>query len=352
MEAAVLRVAELKLDSHNPRLPDQHFKTDLEAIEHLVQLADLTELVQSIGNSGWLNFEPPIVEESTKVVLEGNRRLAALRLLSDPELASSIGVKLPEKMHENARPERILVNLVTDRRAARDFIGFKHVNGAQKWDSYAKARFATDWYMEGEDIDAVSRRLGDNHNTVSRLINGIQVLDQAETTGRFDRNKITKSRFFFSHLYTALPNASVRDFLGLDENDNSVIPPSPVPNDHLDELGEFLTWIYGQDDVDAVVQTQNPDLSRLVKVLASERGVRQLRATMNLDRAFDEVDDKAKRFRTAFYTMQDAVEHVSGLVSRYDPTDELLDDALNTQFTLRGIVQQMKGIHSRNDDTE
>lgn len=339
-------VSELKLDPRNPRLPDEVFGSEDETIAELVANADLEELVQSIGNAGWLNFEPPIVERDSNIVVEGNRRLAALRVLADEDLARKVGVVLPSPVHDDARPTEIEVNIVVDRRAARDFIGFKHVNGAQRWDSYAKARFATQWLDEGDDIADISRRLGDNHNTVGRLVNGIRILDQAESSHRFARSRMPKKRFYFSHLYTALHTLPAREFLGLDEPSDQVLDASPVPKERLPQLQELMTWIYGQDDSPPVVKTQNPDLGRLVRVLASEKGLRQLRVTESLDRAFEEIEDKAKVFREAFYKAQDAVAHVVRLSGRYDPRDELLDDANELLHQMRTLVASMKSMHA------
>lgn len=96
-------------------------------------------------------------------VVEGNRRLAALRILAYPELQAQFRANVPDPLHENAIPTEIQVNYVGSRKEARDFIGFKHVNGAFKWDSYAKARFAYSWLQDGDDIDEVGRRLGDRN---------------------------------------------------------------------------------------------------------------------------------------------------------------------------------------------
>ena len=135
---------------------------------------------------------PLIVEESTRTVIEGNRRLAALRIIANHQLQQRFKVTLPEPLHPNAKPDEIQVNYVGSRNEARDFIGFKHVNGAFKWDSYAKAKFAHSWLQDGDDIDEVSRRLGDGHNTVCRLVNGVVVLEQAEKAKLFDRARRSK----------------------------------------------------------------------------------------------------------------------------------------------------------------
>jgi hypothetical protein len=342
----------LSLDLANPRIPDVTFNNENEAIAYLYAQADLGELIQSIGNSGWLEFEPLIVEESTKTVVEGNRRLAALRILGSPELQGQFKVKLPDPLHENSIPTGIQVNYVGSRKEARDFIGFKHVNGAFKWDSYAKARFAYSWLQEGDDIHEVSRRLGDGHNTVSRLVNGVVVLEQAERARLFDRGKRSKKSFYFSHFYTALSTVNVRQFLGLSENDNSVLPSEPVPSSNRPQLRSLLSWLYGQEDESSVIRSQNPDLGRLVNVLGSDRAVGVLENTRDLDRAFDVVEDKARAFEKSFFRLSSSAEDVSRIIARYGPKSDLLEDAEATLRVVTIVVNAMKAAHTRDDSSD
>ena len=336
----------LSLDLSNPRIPDARFTDEEEAIFYLYTQADLGELIQSIGNSGWLDFEPLIVEESTRTVIEGNRRLAALRIIASPRLQQQFKLTLPQPLHINAMPSEVQVNYVGSRKEARDFIGFKHVYGAFKWDSYAKARFAHSWLQDGDDIDEVSRRLGDGHNTVSRLVNGVIVLEQAENAELFDRELRTKKSFYFSHLYTALSTANVRHFLGLPENDNSLLPPRPVPAARRVHLRNFLSWLYGQTgDEPSIIRSQNPDLGRLVNVLGSERATRVLESNRDLDRAFDVVEDKAKAFERAFYQLASSAEDVVRIIARYDPKSDLVDEAEEILRAMTIVVNAMKDAH-------
>ncbi len=337
---------DLKLDLTNPRIPDATFRSEDETLRYLYSQADLGELIQSIGNSGWLDFEPLIVEEGTLVVIEGNRRLAALRILADPSLQQQLKVTLPDNLHERAIPDVILVNFVESRKQARDFIGFKHVNGAFKWDSYAKARFAYAWLKDDDDIEEVSRRLGDGHNTISRLVNGVVVLEQAESARLFDKEQRTKKSFYFSHLYTALSTATVRKFLGLPENDNTVLSSDPVPTDRKPNLRNLLSWLYGQGDEPSVIRSQNPDLGKLVSILANERATTVLATTGDLNRAFDLVEDRARAFEKSFYRLLAASEEVSGMIGRYDAKSELLDDAETILRAVDSVVQAMRKAHA------
>ncbi len=339
--------SDLKLDLQNPRIPDASFNTQSDALDYLFNQADLGELIQSIGNSGWLDFEPLIVEEGSMTVIEGNRRLAALRILADPALQQRLKAVVPDPLHDNARPGTIQVNFVKSRKEARDFIGFKHVNGAFKWDSYAKARFAYAWLKDGDDIDEVSRRLGDGHNTISRLVNGVVVLEQAETSGLFDKEQRTKKSFYFSHLYTALSTPNVRQFLGLPDNDNTVLEKDAVPVDRRSNLKSLLSWLYGQGDEASIIRSQNPDLGRLVSVLGNQRATSALAASRSLDRAYEMIEDKARAFEKAFYQLVDAAQAVSGVIARYDARSDLVEDAQTLQQTVTYIVKAIKDTHAR-----
>ena len=162
-------------------------------------------------------------------------------------LRADLKVTLPELSEPKPLPEEIRVKWVSDRKEARAFVGFKHINGPFKWDALAKAKFAAEWFEEGGDIETVSRTLGDNHNTVRRIVNGWYALKQATDDG-FEMEHRSKTRFAFSHLYTALTRASVREFLGLTQEDLSAPPrPNPVAPENRKELQTLMSWLYGQE---------------------------------------------------------------------------------------------------------
>lgn len=339
-----LAPATLRLDLKNPRMPDEGFADEDAALEWLVDEASLDELIQSIASSGWIDYEPLIVLKRTLEVIEGNRRLAALRLLSDPSRARRLGVRLPTTLQVNSVPAQVRAWIVEDRKDARDFIGFKHINGPFKWDAFAKAKYAAEWLSDEADVNDVAHRLGDTHNTIVRLVNGYKVLRQAETLG-FDRRDIT-GRFAFSHLYTALTRPNYRHYLGLPES-TGLLDENPVDQDHRDQLMQLMVWLYGQDRQPAVIRSQNPDLKRLAEVLPNRTAVAMLIQEPNLDEAHAQVEDKGQQFAEAIYALSAAAKKaisLSGDYERKDPELEAL--VVNIVRTVRGI----QGIIQVSDD--
>ena len=213
-------VERLRLDRANPRLDGEVAEaSDERIIARLYRSAELDELLQSISANGYLDIEPLIVmrdgDDDGLIVLEGNRRLATLRLLREPVLVSRIAaaestrIAVPEIDDEVRQTlNEVSVYLVANRERARAFIGFKHINGPQKWDAYAKARFAADWYRRGRadgiGLEQIAQAIGDRHDTIKRMVSAIYVLEQAQEEGLFDIEDRLPPKFSFSHLYTAL----------------------------------------------------------------------------------------------------------------------------------------------------
>lgn len=85
-DQAFIEPSALQFDRENPRFLDPTAMTEEDIILWLYDQADVDELIQSILSAGYIDFEPMIVWRKDNIVLEGNRRLAALRLIADEGL--------------------------------------------------------------------------------------------------------------------------------------------------------------------------------------------------------------------------------------------------------------------------
>jgi hypothetical protein len=347
--------SKLNFDLDNPRFVEGQFVAEEDVVRHLVDEADVNELVQSILSAGYVDYEPLIVLKKDNTVLEGNRRLAALRLIADVKLRQKLKYALPEITAPQSLPQTVRVRFVKDRSEARSFIGFKHINGPFKWDALAKARYAADWFKDGADIATISRTLGDGHNTVRRLVNGWYALKQAQDDG-FDISKISKKTFSFSHLYTALTRASVREFLGIAEEDPSTPPQKePIPKSHRQQLGQLMSWLYGQEQRNepTLIQSQNPDLNVLSKVLGHPEARKMLLAQRDLGVAQARVEPASTRFEDALMRAAKQCEDANALSGGFDGDPTLVKVAEGLQRTARSLNAAMKDrVDARRSDED
>ena len=366
-------VGRLRLDRRNPRLIGEDGNASDEAIvARLYAAAELDELLQSIAANGYMDIEPLVVMDGPDagsgelIVLEGNRRLAALRLLREPELASRItaseGVRIsipPVADSVRATFDEVSVYPVADRESARAFIGFKHINGPAKWDAYAKARFAAAWYRDGRPeggLAGIARAIGDKHDTIKRMVSAIYVLDQARNEGLFDIEDRHTRKLNFSHLYTALSRSQYMEYLGLGTGWARHDPePNQVPREKREELRKVLVWIYGskKDDVRPVVQSQNPDVKRLGEVLAHAQGRHLLEATGNLDTAHASTEPVDRQFTASLIRARDNLRDAAGSLRAYDGRDQsLLDIAEDVKETAETVHGRMLEKRREADDAE
>ncbi|WP_274025572.1 ParB/Srx family N-terminal domain-containing protein [Vibrio parahaemolyticus] len=328
----------LVLDATNPRLFIEATKSDQESlIKSLANTADLKELIQSITENGYLSIEPLIITDHEDgkhfVVLEGNRRLAAIRLLQDRELAKTCRISTPEKLSKEVEDslKEIAVYRVAEVSDARSLIGFKHVNGPHKWESYAKAQFAYKWYVDEKDngltIDDIAAKLGDNNNTVRSLVSAMFVLEQAKTSKTYDINSDrTAPKFAYSHFYTALNRTEYKEFLGLDKNWSLDPEQNPISEDKLDKLKDVLVGLYGSkaDKRPPVITSQNPDLKHFGEVLSNQESYDVFKSEHTpLKELYALAGDPLQHIKDAFIKINSQLDTISTVLDRAT----VLDDA-------------------------
>ncbi len=352
-------VKALRFDRENPRLIGQDADASDEfIIAQLYRSAELDELLQSVSTNGYLDIEPLIVMAAAPngpdglIVLEGNRRLATLRLLREEGLAGRI--RSSQKLHievpqvnEALRESfnEVSVYRVKTREAARSFIGFKHINGAAKWDSYAKARFAAKWYGSANTpLEEIARAIGDRHDTIKRMVSAIYVLEQAKDKEQFDLEDRSTKRLNFSHLYTALSRSQYMDYLGIATAWTRYDPkPDPVPPERLERLRKVLVWMYGSKEENAkpVVRAQNPDIKRLGEVLVHAEALHVLETTDDLTQAHESTEPADRRFIASLIRARQEIRAAAASLRAYDGRDKSLLDIAED------VKEDAETVHSR-----
>ena len=326
-----IRVCDLAFDLENPRLSEYELSpnpTETELVRLLWDTMDVRELVLSIEASGFFSHEPIIVtyEGEKTIVIEGNRRLAAVKLLLNPELATELRVDIPQISEEDRNELRELPFIPDTRENAWRYLGFKHVNGPAKWSSYGKSQYIANVHRKYKvRLEDIARQIGDTHKTVQRLFRGLMVIEQAERLKAFSREDRYHRHFYFSHLYTGIGYEGISTFLGLSpETEES---EEPVPIERKEELRDLCLWLYGskKQDLRPAIRSQNPDLRLLDAVVANREAVVALRAGTELTIAYEISRPSSSVFEDSLHAAKRHLEKARSLVSTgYDGSDQLL----------------------------
>ena len=338
---------DLGFDFQNPRLPEFELtgsSTESDVVRVLWDAMDVRELVLSIAASGFFGHEPLIVatERGRYVVIEGNRRLAAVRILLDPESFEFV-TDIPEITAEAKKALNNLPVLFSTREDSWRHLGFKHINGPAKWSSYAKARYVAE-ICKGFSIplDIIAKQIGDTHRTVQRLFRSLIVIEQAERMNVFSRDDRWRNHFSFSHLYTGLDYSGISTFIGL--RDYSFEDTEPVPAERRTELGELFLWMYGSKrrNQPPVVEAQNPHLRQLDSVLSSREAVAALRDGNDLSVAFELSRPTSTVFEESLLASKRHLQKAHSMFSTgYDGSDDLLTIADTVADLAYDLYEQM-----------
>jgi len=347
---------QLFFDTKNPRLAGESFTSsnDIPIIQHLCETSDITELVISILKNGFVDFEPIVVikdDNDNFRVLEGNRRLAAIKLLLNPSLSQQLEQTLKYNI-EHPIPSSVEISIkeiptivVKKEEDANAYIGFKHINGPHKWTSFAKAKFVTQWFKKQVPLEEIAKRVGDKNQTVKDLIAGMLVLEQAEEEELFDISDRTKRGVFgFSHLYTALNRKEYRNFIGLSKDWTDNLSENPVPLDCLNNLETTLQYMYGSKskNIESVIKSQNPNLRELGQVLIHPVARQTLLESNSLGMALEETEKKSSLFEKSLISANIQLKKSATLVSSYDGNEYLLETAKEMEGAIRVLVSSME----------
>lgn len=179
-------VQELLLDEENPRFASSILVkestnkiTQEMIIEHLLRYSDVIKLAQRINEVGELHGSEIITctKKGDKfVVLEGNRRTCACKLLLDRKL-------IPEQYrsnfpfiteHAKANIEKVMVTIYPDRESVQAYLSDRHIAGVRRWSALEKNNYYMNLFLQYGNVESVKKHTSDSVSVVTKSIKKYQ----------------------------------------------------------------------------------------------------------------------------------------------------------------------------------
>lgn len=274
---------DLSLDPENPRLnPSERGSAPPELLRIMLRRFKVEELGTSIVASGYTDLDPILAYQAKgeTFVREGNRRIAALKLLLKPELA-------PEKYRQNWRrlskalsPEtksqiskvRVFVYADANDIAVESYIGFRHVSGVLEWPAEEKARFIVEMVDRHHwTYEEIARRIGSYAKHVERHYIASRIMQQAQIKKIEGWDRIT-----FGVLLRALQARGISEFLGVKFPGNAKKSRAPVPEARTTNFEFFVSATFGTES-QAPILPESRDLTKWGRILSSRPAIAYLR---------------------------------------------------------------------------
>lgn len=170
-------VTSLLLDTLNPRLPELgHLPSQREIVSELVTHDDVYSLARDITDKGYFPTEVlvGIEDDGNQIVVEGNRRLAALKLLLSPELAPEGTVKRFRSLHGKVlidNVHKVRVVFAPSREDAAPLIINRHTTtGVERWKPAQQARYLSSLVTGDVPLQMLAVQLGITRGELSEAL--------------------------------------------------------------------------------------------------------------------------------------------------------------------------------------
>ncbi|MBU0622312.1 MAG: ParB N-terminal domain-containing protein [Gammaproteobacteria bacterium] len=342
-------VSALDFDPENPRFPPDIASGPIETlIERFVRDERLLEVVTSIADQGYFEGEPLLVTKhgSKYHVIEGNRRLAALKLLNRqidvPEGRTSI-----EDVVENSdhRPNKVPCLVFDDSTEVLRYLGFRHITGIKSWSSLQKARYLKrlkDTFYQGVEgrnlLIRLAREIGSRSDYVGQMLSALNVYERAEKSGFYDVKGLNPDEIDFSVLATGLSYSNIAEYIGLDGRQDMV--GEDLSDKHLKNL---LTWMFVARENQRSILGESRNLKKLAAIVESHDAINILIKEGNLDAAFQLSKGPAQALNLALKSIEKRLKDAWGwmpLIDKPEPgDDERADNIRKLAADLRNAIR-------------
>ena len=296
----LIELDNLELDLYNPRLPKSlQGKGEKDAIEFMLLEATTLELMMAIGENDFFLGEQLLVVESDSnperyVVVEGNRRLTAVKLLSDPSIATVQKSKVQQIYNEaEYHPTDIPCLIFSKREDILKYVGYRHITGIKSWRLLERGRhlyhLAQD--IDNEDFSEKSRELakaiGSRKDYVERLLVAYQLYVNLEENNFYGIKDIDDTNFHLNYYVDSLRRPNIIAFLGIDMTSNS-----PLRDLNYEHFKDLSFWFFKKNDQGVTrAKGDSQDLTKLDTVLSSDTALKAFREGSSLQDSFELTDE-------------------------------------------------------------
>lgn len=284
-------IEDLRLDPENPRFITASDTSDLRTfLPWFEDDADLLSVADSISTNGYFAGEPLLAapaqdDPDSLVVVEGNRRFAAVLLLHRPEYLPRSGrLQTMSNRADLDQLRSLPCAIYADRGEILDYLGNRHVVGVRQWEPLAKATYLEQLRAEaikrGDPYDdqALARRIGSKSDYIRRLLNSLEAFKRVE-----QRGVATRDEGRFSILQTALQYTPIARYVGIDLR--SEPDPDKIDDEALDQLARWTLVSEPTPRGRPVPKVNSRRLLDLSKIVDSEEARNEFIAGASIDQA-------------------------------------------------------------------
>ncbi len=298
---------DLYLDPNNPRfleinmenyvVPENRIIEDKVQEETLKRMLlpsfEVSSLRDNILEVGFLPIDKVVVRpingfENKYVVIEGNRRIAALKSIINLENVGKITLSKEEKNDL----ENIDVLLVDnkDKEASYNMLipGIRHISGVKSWGAYQKALLINKLTKDKISDEEISNMLGITKATVKQSKRSLKLFEMANSLEGDTDVSFTPDNY--SYFEEAMKSPNIRKWLDIQDD--------PFECLNKDNLELLISWMKGKYN-ETTGENNSPKLSeaksmRKLSNLLREENTKFYQSFLSTDKTLEEIEFEIK----------------------------------------------------------
>lgn len=361
----------LELDPLNPRLPESVSRTPDAMLDYIARSTSIEDLMNAIAENDFFAGEPLIVmperdrsgsETGQYIVIEGNRRLTALKLIHNPQQCKKPTTKMLD-IAQNAhfKPTNIPVIIEQDRLDVLPYLGFRHITGVKQWEPLAKARYMEQIYnltsaslTPNEKYIEVARTIGSRKDHIKRNLDALAVFKLIDEHGYFDIVDLDEESIKFAVLSTALADERIGVFVGV----SKLVSGNPISNDPITNINllnynnvkELTSWLYEKDSKGRTKVGESRNIKDLAAIISNESALTHFRNGASLKLAYEMTGKTSEDFMDLMLNAENFLREAAGIVATVQYEVSAVDSAKRMNAHIKLIHSALIGKLNDIDD--
>jgi ParB-like nuclease domain len=325
---------QLRFDPQNPRffrLNEKAADTSV-VLEEMLDDESVQDLMLSIGSKGYFPGEPLLVvpdDSDGFLVIEGNRRLAAVKLLnSDLQPPENRKKSVRQRREESivSAPKELPCIVYPERKEILKYLGYRHITGVKQWDSLSKAQYLLQLKQEFYStldkplqLKSLAADIGSKPAYVGQLLCALELYTKALGPKKdFLGLPIRQEDIEFSYITTALGYRELTEWLGLEDKSDHEMPKVKLEN-----IKKIFGWLFSKDQTGKTIVGESRNIGKLAKIVSKKDALSNLESSQNIEDAYLYTDGNEEALSTLFQHARKKIEAVWAMIGNSDALTDI-----------------------------
>lgn len=351
-----IELSKLKLDNDNPRFPNNfHDKSECDIIKWMLEDESIIELMLAIGQHDFFIGEALLVikNDSNFTVVEGNRRLTSLRLLSEPSIATIRESKIKQVLAETTkRPNSIPCIVFDSKEQIMQYLGYRHITGIKPWGVASKAKYLHSLLLTltttglKKQSKELAKKIGSRSDYVKKLLISYEIYGIIKDSSFYKIPRLDETTFYFNYITTSLQYEHIRKFINIEEV--SSIDNLKTLHINATNLGILIDWFFRKNDQNkSRVLGNNDNLTKLNEILSNQEITKKFTDGLSLRESYSLINISSGSFTQglskSLNELKNVREYGYKLKSHNNGDVKILKDIVALCKEIKNSIESKKG---------